>query len=99
MRAPASDVGWNYLDECVTARLDYSEQRMAEITRRLPNGEITMQNGDDPFGPVPEGIPIKATVRISDDVVDVDLRDNLDCQPCGLNLSEATARSAAMLGG
>ena len=30
--------------------------------------------------------------------VEVDLRDNLDCLPCGLNLSEATARTAAMIG-
>ena len=28
----------------------------------------------------------------------VDLRDNLDCLPCGLNLSEVTARSAALIG-
>ncbi len=28
----------------------------------------------------------------------MDLRDNLDCQPCGLNLTEATARTAAMMG-
>ena len=31
-------------------------------------------------------------------MIEVDLRDNLDCQPCGLNTTEATARSAAMLG-
>ena len=28
----------------------------------------------------------------------VDLRDNLDCLPCGLNMSEATSRSAALIG-
>ena len=28
----------------------------------------------------------------------VDLRDNIDCQPCGLNLSEGCARTAAMVG-
>ena len=31
-------------------------------------------------------------------MIEVDLRDNLDCQPCGLNLTEATARTAAMMG-
>ena len=30
--------------------------------------------------------------------IEVDLSDNLDCLPCGLNLSEATARTAAMIG-
>ncbi|HJU46906.1 MAG TPA: hydantoinase B/oxoprolinase family protein, partial [Gaiellaceae bacterium] len=31
-------------------------------------------------------------------LIDVDLRDNVDCLPCGLNLTEATARTAAMMG-
>ena len=30
--------------------------------------------------------------------IEVDLRDNTDCLPCGLNLSEACARTAAMVG-
>jgi N-methylhydantoinase B len=94
----ASEVGWDRLDAFVRAWLDYSELRMAEIIGLLPNGDITVANCHDPFEQVPDGIPIKATVSISDDRVDVDLRDNPDCQPCGLNLSEATARSAAMLG-
>jgi N-methylhydantoinase B len=49
---------------------------------------------------VPEGIPIKVSVAVRPDeaMVDVDLRDNLDCQPCGLNLSEACVRTAATTG-
>ena len=31
-------------------------------------------------------------------MIEVDLRDNPDCLPCGLNLSEACARTAAMVG-
>ena len=94
----AAEVGWDRLDAFVRAWLDYSEHRMAEIIERLPNGEITVENCHDPFEQVPDGIPIRATVCITDDRIEVDLRDNPDCQPCGLNLSEATARSAAMLG-
>ena len=30
-------------------------------------------------------------------MIEVDLADNPDCQPCGLNLTEATAASAAMV--
>ena len=49
---------------------------------------------------MPEGVPLKVTVTVDPDqgMIEVDLRDNLDCQPCGLNLTEATARTAAMMG-
>jgi N-methylhydantoinase B len=47
-----------------------------------------------------EGVTIKATVQVDphDARIEIDLRDNPDCLPCGLNLSEATARTAAMIG-
>jgi N-methylhydantoinase B len=38
------------------------------------------------------------TVEPDDARIEVDLRDNVDCQPCGLNLTEATSRTAAMMG-
>ena len=47
---------------------------------------------------MPDGIPLNVNVRIGGGYIEVDLTRNLDCQPCGLNLTEATARSAAMLG-
>src|SRR5262249_61360861 len=37
-------------------------------------------------------------VRADDGIVEIDLRANPDCQPCGLNLTEATARTGAMIG-
>ena len=42
--------------------------------------------------------PCARIVTIDGARVEVDLTDNLDCLPCGLNLSEATARTAAMIG-
>ena len=94
----AGEVGWDRLDAFVSAWLDYSEGRMAEAIRRLPNGRITVHACHDPFERVPDGVPLTITVGISDDEIEVDLRDNPDCLPFGLNLTEATARSAAMLG-
>jgi N-methylhydantoinase B len=49
---------------------------------------------------VPDGVPLRVTVAIdpSDARIEVDLRDNVDCQPCGLNLTEATSLTAAMVG-
>ena len=94
----AGEVGWDRLDAFVAAWLDYSEGRMAEAIRRLPNGRMTIHSQHDPFERVPDGVPLKMTVEITDDEIEVDLRDNPDCLPFGLNLTEATARSAAMLG-
>jgi N-methylhydantoinase B len=31
-------------------------------------------------------------------MIDIDLRDNPDCYPCGVNLSQACSLSAAMVG-
>jgi N-methylhydantoinase B len=79
---------------------DYSEQRMVAAIRRMPAGAVTREGRHDPIPGLPEGIPVKATVTVDSDEarIEVDLRNNLDCQPCGLNLTEATARTAAMMG-
>ncbi len=98
VRELAEDVGWDRLDAFVPAWLDYSEGRMAEAIRRLPNGKLTVQAEHDPFERAPDGVSLNISVEISDDEIEVDLRDNPDCQAFGLNLTEATSRAAAMLG-
>ena len=79
---------------------DYSEQRMVAAIKRMPAGTVTREGRHDAIPGLPEGIPVKATVTVDavDARIEVDLRDNLDCQPCGLNLTEATSRTAAMMG-
>jgi N-methylhydantoinase B/oxoprolinase/acetone carboxylase alpha subunit len=94
----AAEIGWDRLDGFVSAWFDYSEDRMAEVIRRLPNGQLIVHAKHDPFERAPDGVSLNVAVRISDDEIEVDLRDNPDCQSFGLNLTEATARSAAMLG-
>ncbi len=73
---------------------------MESALSRLPAGRIVAEGAHDPFPGVPDGIPIKVEVEIDPErgAVAIDLRDNPDCQPCGLNLTEATARTAAMIG-
>lgn len=79
---------------------DYSEERMIAAIRRMPAGTVTREGRHDPVPGMRDGVPIKAVVTVDPDNkrIEVDLRDNLDCQPCGLNLTEATARTAAMIG-
>ena len=79
---------------------DYSEQRMIAAIRRMPAGTVTREGRHDPIPGLPDGVPVKATVTVDPNkaTIEVDLRDNIDCQPCGLNLTEATSGTAAMMG-
>jgi N-methylhydantoinase B len=95
-----AELGWEALHAFSNEWLDYSERRMASAIRSLPSGEVTVTTSHDPIPAAPDGIPLKVTVGIRSEeaMIDVDLRDNPDCQPCGLNLTECMARSAAMVG-
>ena len=80
---------------------DYSETRMIEAIRKLPSGEKITSAWHDPIaGVLPDGIEIKTHVAVDSEnaMLSVDLTDNPECQPCGLNLTEATSRTAAMMG-
>ena len=63
---------------------DYSEQRMIAAIKRLPAGTVTREGRHDPIPGLPEGIPVKATLTVDpqEAMIEVDLRDNIDCQPC-----------------
>jgi N-methylhydantoinase B len=73
---------------------------MAEAIRRFPKGPIVRHAYHDPVPGLPDGVTIKIGLSVDPVAgsIEVDLRDNIDCQPCGLNLTEATARTAAMMG-
>ena len=80
--------------------LDYSERMTAANIATLPAGRITGKTCLDPFPGTPDGIPLNATIDVDPKAgkVTVDLRDNPDCVPNGLNLTESTARNAGMVG-
>ena len=95
------ELGWDTLQAYEREFFDYSEQRMAAAISGIPSGRFTQTSIHDALpGMLEEGIPIRVEVNVAADegVIDVDLRDNPDCMPNGLNLSEACARTAAMLG-
>jgi N-methylhydantoinase B len=94
------EVGWDVLDDFAEAWFDYSEGKMAEALRQLPNGRTVVCTAHDPFPGVPEGIPtmVDVTIDAANAQITVDLRNNPDCQPSGLNLTEGTSISAAMVG-
>ena len=99
--AMASEVGWDVLEAFSAEWLDYSERRMIEAVRALPAGRAPRVSRHDPFPGTPEdGIPVKVDVTVDPAAarITVDLTDNMDCLPCGLNLTESCARTAAMVG-
>ncbi|WP_246722595.1 hydantoinase B/oxoprolinase family protein [Aureimonas sp. OT7] len=95
-----AELGWDALEEYAQSWFDYSEDKMVQAIRRLPSGRASIASAHDPFPGVPNGIPITVTVEVDADSgrITIDLTDNMDCQPCGLNLSEGCSRTAAMIG-
>lgn len=96
----ASDTGWDVVEDFSTSWQRYGETSMRAAIRKLNGGIVTVETAHDPFPSAPNGIPVNVTVRVDpgEELITVDLTDNLDCQPCGLNLSEATSRAAALIG-
>lgn len=97
----ADELGWEELDRFSARWFDYSESRMTAAIADLPNGSRTVESTHDHFPGTPaSGITIRSTIRVDagEGRIEVDLRDNPDCLPCGLNLSEACARTAALVG-
>jgi N-methylhydantoinase B len=95
------EAGWDALEDHASAWFDYSEARMALALAQLPNATAVRSSTHDPLPGFPQaGIKITAKVAIDSNGrrVTIDLTDNPDAMPCGLNLSEACARTGAMLG-
>lgn len=95
------EIGWDVLDAYVGRWFDYSERLMQAAVRQLPSGAAEASSTHDPFPGTPDdGIRITSKVIVDGDegLITVDLTDNPDCLPCGLNLSEACSRTAVMIG-
>ncbi|MEV6867355.1 hydantoinase B/oxoprolinase family protein [Streptosporangium subroseum] len=100
LRELAADVGWDTLDELAEQWFDYSERRMRSAIGQLSSGTIEVTSHHDAFPGLPEGLDLRIRVSVdaAEETIEVDLRENPDCQPCGLNLTESTSRTAAMVG-
>jgi N-methylhydantoinase B len=97
----AGELGWDTLDQFAERWLEYSEARMRDVVASLPAGRTAGRSTHDAIPGTPqEGITITAVVDVDPSAgrITVDLRDNPDSMPCGLNLSEACARTSALIG-
>jgi N-methylhydantoinase B len=100
LRELAEEVGWEELVAYGAAWRDYSERRAITAIAGMPAGAATAVTTHDPFPGIPDGLPITAHVVVDPQaaLIEVDLRDNADCVPAGINLTESTARTAALIG-
>jgi N-methylhydantoinase B len=92
--------GVETIKQFVEEWFDYSERRVTHVISQMPKGTIVGHGRHDPFGPLPEGIPINVTVSIDPDAgtIDIDLTDNIDCVPAGVNESRTCAMNNVMTG-
>jgi N-methylhydantoinase B len=81
--------------------LRYGERRMSAEIASLPSGSWEFDTRHDPVpGIADEGIPVHVRLEIDakEALITVDVRDNVDCIPGGLNLTEATALASCRIG-
>jgi N-methylhydantoinase B len=100
LRELAEEAGWDELVSYAAAWREYGERRAIAAIRAMPAGRTSAVTVHDPFPGIPEGLPITAHVAVDPEAatIEVDLRDNADCLPSGINLTESTARTAALIG-
>lgn len=97
----AQQYGVDTLEAFVRAWFDYAERRMVQAIEALPPARLVNTTRHDAIpGVVPDGIALRVSLTIdpATAMIDIDLRDNPDCLPCGLNESEACAINNAMTG-
>ncbi|MCP8896206.1 hydantoinase B/oxoprolinase family protein [Shinella daejeonensis] len=72
---------------------DYAEAMASEAIGGLPSGTVSKEFFHDSVLPeYPDGIPVRATLTVDPDArrIEIDLRDNVDNLPLGINMNEAT---------
>jgi N-methylhydantoinase B len=93
--------GTDVIDEFIDKWFAYSERRAEEAIKQLPSATITSTSVYDPLLPVlPDGLPIRVDITVDGEAgrIEVDLGNNADNLPFGLNQSVACATSNAMCG-
>jgi N-methylhydantoinase B len=80
--------------------LDYSERRMAQAICALPAATLRGQSTHDSLPTLEEQVTAEVTLRIDPEAgkIEVDLRDNVDCVPAGINLSQSCAMAGSVIG-
>jgi N-methylhydantoinase B len=79
---------------------DYAETMCIEAIRKLPAGNVTKTiYYDSPLDSYPDGIPITANMTIDPEEAEIhiDLTENIDNLPLGINMSESTTLASCRM--
>lgn len=93
--------GRDTIEAFVEEWMDYGKRRMIAAIQELPAGSWTYETKHDPVpGVAEDGVPIRVTLSVDPEegYITVDARDNIDCVPGGINLSEACATGSCRIG-
>ncbi|WP_417564121.1 hydantoinase B/oxoprolinase family protein [Microbacterium sp.] len=84
----------------VTEWFDYSERRMIEAIKTLPAAQFHTTGRHDPIEVMPDGIPldVRGTIDPDEAMIVIDLTNNIDCIPAGLNSSMVCSINNATAG-
>jgi N-methylhydantoinase B len=79
---------------------DYAEQMAIEAIRKLPASRVEREAFHDGSTPGAPGIPVRAALTIDPEaaMIELDLRNNVDNLPLGINMSESTTTAACRNG-
>ena len=75
----------------------YAGEMATAAIRKLPKGTVSREEKhDSEWDGLPDGIPVRATMTVDPDegLIHIDLMDNIDNLPLGINLSESTTTAA-----
>jgi N-methylhydantoinase B len=91
--------GVETIREFVSAWLDYSERCMEQAIRGLPARRLQARSRHDPIPGLPDGVEVNVSIDVDPERgrVSFDLRENPDCIPFGLNVSESCARGGCII--
>jgi len=101
LREMCAEYGNDLIMAFCDAYHEYGSKRIVEEIRQWPAGTWDYRVKHDPIPDVlPEGVDIHIvmTVEPEEGVITIDMRDNADCQDCGMNMSEATVTASARAG-
>ena len=78
----------------------YAERMATDAIRRLPKGRVEKEARYDSETPLyPDGIPVRAIMDVDPEAgrITIDLRDNIDNLPMGINMTEATVTACCRM--
>lgn len=99
LKAVCEKYGTGTVRQFIDEFQNYAERMARRAIAALPKGRVSKEMlYDSETDLYPGGIPIRATIEVDpeEELITVDLRDNVDNLPLGINMTESTTTAATM---